>query len=175
MNIILLGPAGSGKSTQAQILSQELGVPVLSAGDLLYFVAQSTDPQATQIKEKMEKGELVDHETMVRLMEEHLMQKEHEKGTIIDGFPRSLIEAEKFSIPIDKVISIKIDDEEVTKRLLARGRGDDSEEVISNRIKVYHTEVGPVIEYYRQKGLLVEIAGEGSIEEIAAQIRSSIG
>lgn len=174
MNIIFLGPAGSGKSTQARFIGEELSLPVLSAGDLLYFLSQSDKPEARKIREKMEKGELVDHDTMVKLMEEHLTQPEHAKGTVIDGFPRSLIEAEKFSARIDKVIHIKVSDEEVKKRLLARGRSDDSEDVIDNRIKVYHAEMGPVVEYYRQKGILVEVDGERSIKEIAAQIKERV-
>ncbi|MDO8599915.1 MAG: nucleoside monophosphate kinase [bacterium] len=171
MNIILLGPAGSGKSTQAKILGEELGLPVLSAGDLLYFASQSDNPESKNIVEKMQKGELVDHDIMVRFMEEHLAQNEHSKGTIIDGFPRSLIEAEKFSVKIEKVIHIKVSDVEVKKRLFSRGRSDDSESVINNRIKIYHEEVGPVVEYYREKGILAEIDGEQEINTIASQIR----
>lgn len=171
MNIILLGPAGSGKSTQAKLLSKELGIPTLSAGDLLYYSSLESTQVAQEIKEKMEKGELIDHEQMVKLLEEHLKQKEHGKGTIIDGFPRNVIEAKMFKVPIDLVVYIKVSDQEVTKRLKIRGRHDDTPEVIANRIRIYHQETEPVLDYYRSLGILQEINGEQSIQQIAAEIR----
>lgn len=172
MNVLILGPVGSGKSTQAGHLAQHLGVPHLSVGDLLYYASQSDSAQAQAIKEKMEKGELVDHDTVVALVEEHLKQNEHLVGTVIDGFPRNIEEAEKFSLPLDKVIYLKVGDLETEKRLLARGRTDDTQDVIKRRIEIYHQETEPVLEYYRGKGILEDIDGEREIEVIAADIQS---
>lgn len=174
MNILILGPVGSGKTTQARLLADYLCIPLLNAGDLLYYAAQESTPQAAEIKEKMEKGELVDSNVMHKLLEEHLKQPEHENGTLLDGHPRTLEEAEELDKiwNVDKVVYINISDKEAVIRLTARGRGDDTPEVIKRRLEIYHNETAPVLEHYRQKGILEEIGGERSIEEIAADIQS---
>lgn len=171
-NVLILGPVGSGKSTQAKLLAQYLGVPHLSVGDLLYYASQENSPEALAIKEKMEKGELVDHDTVVALVEEHLKQNEHNQGSVIDGFPRNVEEAEKFALPLDKVIYLKVGDLETEKRLLARGRTDDTQDVIKRRIEIYHEETEQVLEFYRRKGILEEVNGEREIEVIASDIQS---
>lgn len=174
MNVLILGPVGSGKTTQARFLADFLGVPLLNAGDLLFFASQEDSEQAKKIKNAMEKGELVDSQVMHKLLEEHLKQDEHEKGTLLDGHPRTLGEAEELDKiwKVDKVVYIKISDQEAVKRLTARGRGDDTPEIIQRRLEIYHKETEPVLEYYRQKGILEEIDGEREVGQVAADIQS---
>jgi adenylate kinase len=171
-NILILGPIGSGKSTQADLLSQHLGLPHLSGGDLLHYASEADTPEARDIKEKMLKGELVADDVTVRLIEEHLKGNEHKQGTIIDGFPRNVKEAQMFSLPIDKVIYITLPDEEIIKRLTSRGREDDTPEVIQNRLRVYHEETEPLLAFYRSNGNLAEIDGNRTIEDIAKDIQN---
>jgi adenylate kinase len=111
----------------------------------------------------------------LRLVEEHLKQKEHKKGVIIDGFPRSLWQAKNFSFPIDKVVYLKVSDKVNKERLLKRGRGDDKPELIDKRLKIYHQETEPILAYYRQQGLLLEIDGERPVEVIFKDIVAQLG
>lgn len=172
MNVLMLGPVGSGKTTQARLLADYLGIPLLNAGDLLFYASQEETPEADEIRKKMEKGELVESSVMHKLIEEHLKQAEHEKGTLVDGHPRTLEEAKMFSLSIDRVVYIKISDNEARKRLMARGRIDDKPDVILKRLEIYHNETEPVLDYYRKLGILEEIDGERGIDAIAADIQS---
>ena len=174
MNILILGPVGSGKTTQARLLGDFLGVPLLNAGDLLFFASQEENEQAEKIKAAMQSGELVDSLVMHKLLEEHLNQPEHKNGTLLDGHPRTLSEAKELDKVwnVDRAIYIKISDEEAVKRLTARGRGDDTPEIIKRRLEIYHNETEPVLEHYRQKQILDEIDGERTIENICADIQS---
>jgi adenylate kinase len=173
MNIVILGPVGSGKTTQARLLADYLGVPLLNAGDLLFYASQSDDPKYTDIRDKMKKGELVDSNIMHSILADHLEQAEHKNGTLLDGHPRTVEEAKELDKiwPVDKVIYLHIDDQEVVKRLLARGREDDKPEVIEKRMEIFHQETEPVLEYYRQKGILEEIDGAKDIEDVQSDVQ----
>lgn len=170
MNILILGPVGSGKSTQADILAPKLGLPHLSGGDVLHYASEEDSPEARKIRERMLAGELVEDEITVRLIEKHLKGNEHKNGTVIDGFPRNVKEAEMFNVSVDKVIYITLSDEEIIKRLTVRGREDDTPDVIQNRVKVYHEETEPLLNFYKNRGILVEVDGNRTIDEIARDI-----
>lgn len=171
MNVLILGPAGSGKTTQARLLADYLNIPYLTSSDVLHFASLGDDPQSSHIKQAMDSGELVDDEVVLRLMEEHMKQPEHENGTLIDGFPRNVKEAEGFSVPIDKVIYLKIPDNIVINRLMSRGRVDDTPELIAKRLEIYHKETEPLLEFYKNKEILQEIDATQSIDEIAEEIK----
>lgn len=170
MNIVVVGQVGSGKTTQAKNLADNLGLPLLNVGDLLYYASQGEGEHASRIKKIMESGGIVDDDTTLKLVEEHLKGSEHETGIVIDGFPRTLAQAQRFSLPIDKVFNIKISDQTSIQRLLARGRKDDTAGVIEKRLKVYHQETEPIIAFYKELGLLQEVDGEKGIEEIAKDV-----
>lgn len=171
MNLIILGPVGSGKTTQARLLAKEFGLSLLNVGDLLYFTSREDTPLGKRIKETMDKGGLVEDETTIRLVEEHLKGKEHQAGVVIDGFPRSLAQAKNFKFPLDWVIYLLVSDEVNKKRLLTRGRKDDTEELIEKRLRLYHQKTEPILNYYRKEGRLLEVDGERTIEAIFEDIK----
>lgn len=168
--IIVMGPVGSGKSTQAQLLAREFGVPLLNTGDLLYFRSMEESGLGREIKEKMEAGEIVNDELVSRLVEEHLQTKAYQAGFVLDGFPRSLNQAKKLAARIERVIYLRVSDKENTKRLLRRGRQDDTSQLIAKRLKIYHHQTKPMLAYYREKGILEEVDGERPVEVIFRDI-----
>jgi len=183
IKVVFLGPPGAGKGTQALKIAEKFGVPHISTGDILRAAVKEGTELGRLAKSYMDKGELVPDEVIIGIIKERLSQPDvKEKGFILDGFPRTLKQAEaldqmleELSMPLDKVIYLNVDDEEIVKRLLARGRADDTEEVIRNRLKVYREQTAPLIDYYRAKGLLVEIYGVGQIEEITKKIEEALG
>lgn len=166
MNIVVMGPPGSGKSTQAELLAEELGVPHFETGDLFYFLSQENSPRGREIKKLMDKGALLDDQFVLKAVEEQLKSKQYQKGAVLDGTPRSLWQAEHFKIKLDRVFYLKVSDKENIKRLVKRGRKDDTPEVVEKRLSIYHQDTEPMLNYYRKKGILEEVDGERPIEEI---------
>jgi len=183
IKVVFLGPPGAGKGTQALKIAEKFGVPHISTGDILRAAVKEGTELGKLAKSYMDKGELVPDEVIIGIIKERLSQPDvKERGFILDGFPRTLKQAEaldqmlkELSMPLDRVIYLNVDDEEIVKRLLARGRADDTEEIIRNRLKVYRDQTAPLINYYREKGLLVEIYGVGEIEEITKKIEQALG
>ena len=174
MNIVIMGPVGSGKSTQAQLIARELGISTLNTGDLLYFKSKEDSDIGQLISSAMRAGEIVDEGLTLDLIEKHLREKEHQRGFILDGFPRTIWQAENLKIPINKAIYLATSDAVNTKRLLNRGRSDDTLMVIEKRLKVYHRETQPILSFYRKKGILIEINGERDVDEILDDILEKI-
>ena len=208
MNIIFLGPPGAGKGTQAKVLVEKYGIPQISTGDMLReHVAKGTE-LGLKAKEYMEKGQLVPDEIILGMVKERLSQDDAQKGFILDGFPRTVAQAEALDKILDEmgrkieyVLALIVPDEELVTRLTGRRtckncgmmyhikfkppkvegkcdacggelyqRPDDNEETVRNRLKVYHEQTAPLIEYYRKKGVLFEVDGNKSIEEITQQL-----
>jgi adenylate kinase len=176
MKLILIGIQGSGKSTQGDLLAKELGIPYLSTGHIFRQLAQEQTELGMYIKETMNAGYLIPDEKTLEIVTEYLGRPEYEKGYILDGFPRTLPQAESFKNGINLVIYLKISDEEALRRISLRnsGRADDTTEAIKRRIELFHTFTEPVIDYYRTKGVLVEVNGEKSIEEIFTDIKTHL-
>ncbi len=177
MRIILLGPPGSGKGTQAALLKERLKVPHISTGDLLRAAVKNGTPLGLKAKAAMDAGELVSDDLVLGLIEERLGQPDIENGYILDGFPRNLVQAEaldsllsRLGQPVDKALELTVDEEQIVQRLAKRGaeegRSDDTEEVVRNRLKVYHQQTAPVTGYYGERGLLLEVDGMGDIETV---------
>ncbi|RKX20669.1 MAG: adenylate kinase [Candidatus Zixiibacteriota bacterium] len=204
MNLIFLGPPGSGKGTQAKIICKELGILHLSTGDLLREGVKDGTDLGMQAKKYMEAGELVPDKLIVDLIEEKLASGALNDGYILDGFPRTVPQAEalrdmlaKNNSKIDKAILLDVSNEEVIKRLSGRffcpicnagynypaqmpkqegvcdhdgaelqRRPDDEEDVVKNRLDVYIMQTAPIIDFYRQASLLVEVRAEGALSKI---------
>lgn len=179
LKLILLGPPGAGKGTQAERLIEAHGLLHLSTGDILRAAVAGETELGWQAKPYMDAGELVPAELVCGAVAERLNGLADEQGYLLDGFPRNLAQAESLTSDvgedaIDCVIHMALDPEEIVQRLLKRGRADDTEEVIRNRLKVYEAETRPLIEYYSQRGLIRSIDALGAIEEVAGRIALAI-
>jgi adenylate kinase len=183
MRIVLLGPPGSGKGTQAKLLVEQLGVPHISTGALLRNAAQRGTELGLKAKALTDKGELVPDDVISDMIGERLSRADVAKGFILDGYPRNLAQAksldallERLDQPVDEAILIDIKAELIIKRIAKRaqeeGRADDTEETVRNRLQVYTEQTEPVAEYYAQRGLLTKVLGEGSVDEIFQRILS---
>lgn len=170
MHILVTGPQGCGKTTQANLIAQKLNYCLIKAGDLLREFAEQPGEENARIKADLEKGQLVDDQILARLMKDKLNQPLCHDGIVTDGYPRKMSQLEAFDPHFDKVFYIKISDDEGIRRLSSRGRSDDTPEAIKTRLNWYHQETEPVLDYYRKQGILVEIDGEKTIEEIYEDI-----
>jgi adenylate kinase len=176
MKLILIGIQGSGKSTQGNNLSEKLGIPYLSTGHIFRNLAKEHSPLGRQIKLVMNAGLLISDKKTNKIVSDYLSRSEYEKGYIMDGYPRTLVQAKSFKNGIDKVIYLKISDKEALWRISGREaeREDETLIAIRKRIDLFHKFTEPVIEYYREKGQLIEIDGEQSVEDITKEILRSI-
>lgn len=176
MNISVLGPPGSGKSTQVQLLSKFLSLPFLSMGEVLREKAREGSDRGLRIKRMLKMGELVDDKTFLEVFESEIVAERYKKGVVLDGLPRTLLQVRDLGVvaDVDKVFYLDIPDKIALERLVSRGRGDDTPQVILHRLKVYHEETEPVLELYRSKGILLEIDGTGSVTEIFRNIQRNM-
>jgi adenylate kinase len=183
MRIVLLGPPGSGKGTQATMLVKHLGLPHISTGALLRNAAKRGTALGLQAKAITDKGELVPDDIMSDMIEERLSRDDVADGFILDGYPRNLAQArsldavlERLNKPADEAIHIDIDQEQIIQRIAKRakeeGRADDTEETVRNRMRVYAEQTAPVADYYAERGLLTRVLGDGLKEEILQRILS---
>lgn len=187
MNIILFGPPGAGKGTQAQMLVSEFGMVQLSTGDMLRAAIAAETELGLKAKSIMDAGQLVSDDIMIGMIAERMDAPECANGVILDGFPRTLPQAEALdamfaekAITLDKVIEIVVDEaalfDRIEKRAAETGgaRGDDNAEVLAKRLKVYHENTAPVLPYYREQGSFVQIDGMQSIDEVGRQLKAAL-
>jgi adenylate kinase len=177
MKIILIGIQGSGKSTQGNLLAEKLHVPYLSTGHIFREIAREKTPAGRYIKETMNAGYLIQDEKTLEVVSEYLSRPDYEKGYILDGFPRTSAQAEAFANGINKVIYLRVSDEKALRRIAGRKeiREDETPRAIQKRIELFHRFTEPVLDYYRKKGILLEVDGEQTIEEIFKEILSKLG
>jgi len=181
MKIILIGTQGSGKSTQGNLLSKRLHLPYLSMGHIFRDMAREKTPQGRHIKELLASGILVPDQIALESIEAYLKRPEYKKGWILDGFPRTVAQAKKFSHQFNAVFYLTLSDKESLWRLSGRkdigidaNRQDVTIKAIRKRIELFKKKTLPVIDYYRKKDLLVEIDGERSVEKIHQDIYSRL-
>jgi adenylate kinase len=186
MNIILLGPPGSGKGTQGAILAERMGIPRVSTGDLLRRAVERETPLGQQARSYMDQGLLVPDEIIMGLIEEVLASPEADGGILMDGFPRTVPQAKAVdealaarSATVDCVLNITVPEDELVRRMMGRareqGRADDTPETIRRRLQVYLEQTAPLVAYYEERGVVRTVDGSGNIDEIAQQVASIVG
>ncbi|MBK8489533.1 MAG: adenylate kinase [Saprospirales bacterium] len=186
INLILFGPPGSGKGTQAVTLAEKYGLIHISTGDLFRYEMSNDTPLGLQAKSYMQKGELVPDEVTIGMLRNKVEAHPKSNGFIFDGFPRTVAQAKALDAmltdktqEVSALIALEVDDDEIVARILNRGktssRADDNDEsIIRNRINVYNRETTPVFDYYAQTGKTKRINGIGSIEDIFDRLRQEI-
>jgi adenylate kinase len=181
--ITLLGPPGSGKGTQAECLGQQRGFVALATGDLLRAARAAGTDLGRQASEYMDRGDLVPDEVIVAMIRDELESLD-EKPVLLDGFPRTVAQAdalagalEERGRTLDAAVLIDVPDDVVVERISRRhqDRDDDTPETAKERLRVYHRETEPLVEYYRERGLLHRVDGEGDADAVNAEIRAAIG
>jgi adenylate kinase len=180
--ILLFGPPGSGKGTQAEILVRRLGVPVISTGDMLRQAVVEGSDLGHKVQEVMARGELVDDETMGCVVAERLRRQDTRDGFLLDGYPRTLPQAQKLErileergVGLDLVVSLEVPEEELIRRVIGRQRADDRREVVRERLHQYRNKTEPLIGYYRDQGLLRPVDGNRPVAAVAEDILIALG
>jgi adenylate kinase len=180
VRVVLLGPPGAGKGTQAQKLSEKLGVPQISTGELFRQNISAGTPLGLEAKRYLDSGDLVPAELTNALVADRTSQPDAADGFILDGFPRSVEQAEALhdmlegrNTKIDAALEFQVSEDELLQRLKARGRADDTEEVIRNRMQVYRDETEPLLEYYRNE--LHTVDAVGNPDEVFARALRALG
>ncbi|GAA2663896.1 MULTISPECIES: adenylate kinase [Actinosynnema] len=179
MRLVLVGPPGAGKGTQAKNLSAALAVPHISTGDLFRAHISEQTPLGQEVQEYLDAGELVPDEVTNKMVRERLAEPDAANGFLLDGFPRNVAQADVLGAllgseghELDAVLEFRIDEEIVVERLLARGRADDKEDVIRHRQQVYRTETAPLLEYYSR--IVVTIDAVGDVTEISERALAAL-
>ena len=181
MFLILFGAPGVGKGTQAERISKEFKIPQISTGEILREATAKKTKLGLQAKKLMDKGELVSDDIILGIVEERITQDDCKNGLILDGFPRTIPQAEglamianKHNIPPFKCIEITLPDETIVQRLLLRGRADDSEETIRKRLQVYKAQTAPVKQYFSSESHFYSVNGNKSIDEVYNDVKKHL-
>jgi len=185
MDLLVLGPQGAGKGTQAKRISAEYGIPHVSTGDMFRAAIAAGTALGVEVQGILARGDLVPDETTVAMIEQRLREPDAEDGFVLDGFPRNLTQAEALDASLgglgrslDAILFFDLPDDVATERLLRRaaeeGRPDDTPEVIARRLAIYHSETEPIIEHYRATGKLVPLHAERSIDDVWREIEDAL-
>ncbi len=183
--MLLIGPPGAGKGTQAKLLVEAFGIPQISTGDMLRAAVAAESAVGREAKGYMDRGELVPDSVVIGVAEDRLRQPDAE-GFVLDGFPRTVAQAEalddlleRLARPLERCVVMKVAEDELVARLLKRaeieGRSDDTEEAIRTRMRVYREQTHPLVDYYARRGLVREVDGVGAVDAVSRRIAEAIG
>jgi adenylate kinase len=183
--MLLIGPPGSGKGTQAERISAGLGIVAISTGDIFRFNVKEETPLGIEAKKYMDAGDFVPDSVTNSMVRDRLAQDDVREGFLLDGYPRTVAQVEYLDeiladsgLSLDVVLQLTADDEELVKRLLARaqvtGRSDDNETVIRHRLELYHTQTETVVSRYEERGILTKVDGIGAIDEVTERVLAAI-
>ena len=185
MNLLVLGPQGSGKGTQAKRIAEDRGIPHVSTGDMFRAAIAEGTELGRKVEPILTRGDLVPDELTIELIRERLSQPDARDGFVLDGFPRNVVQAEaldsmlrEIGRSLDAVLFFDLSDELALERILGRaraeGRDDDTPDVVARRLSIYHEQTEPVAEVYRARGILVPLHAERSIGDVAAEIAAAL-
>lgn len=186
MRLLLMGPPGAGKGTQAAVISQRLGIPHISTGDIFRANVSQGTPLGVQARQYMDAGEYVPDSVTNAMVRDRLAQPDAQAGFLLDGYPRTPDQVRELDAmladlgaSLDRVVELTADTDEVVTRLIKRsqeqGRSDDSEAVVRRRLEVYAEETSPLLAIYRERGMHVAINGMGEVDEVTARIVAALG
>lgn len=179
MKLLFIGPPGAGKGTQADRVAERLGIPHVSTGDMF----REHVSRGTELGEKVEKimaaGDYVPDEITVQMLEERISRPDASEGFILDGFPRTPGQVDSLDGLIgedglDKVVVFRVDRDELTERMLERGRADDTADTIKNRFNIYVEQTKPILDIYEERGVTVEVDGDGEMDEVTDRVMEAI-
>jgi adenylate kinase len=181
MRLILMGPPGAGKGTQAKVISERLGVPAISTGDIFRANVSEQTPLGAEAQKYMDAGDYVPDEITNRMVRERLAQEDAAHGFLLDGYPRTVAQVHELDsmlaaqgVELGAVVQLTVDQDEVVKRLLKRardeGRVDDTEDVVRHRQEVYAEQTAPLLELYAERGLLIPVDGMGPVPDVTARV-----
>lgn len=179
--LIFLGAPGAGKGTQAKVLADVCHIPHVSTGDILREAVTQQTPLGVKAQSYMDKGELVPDQLVIDLMRERMSQPDAQNGWILDGFPRTVTQADflddlltEINQPYSYAVNLDVPDEVLVTRLLGRGRKDDTEEIIRRRLQVYREQTAPLIDFYQNRQKLVLINGNVPPDDVTAELKKLI-
>jgi adenylate kinase len=185
MRLIIMGPPGAGKGTQAAFVAERFGIPAISTGDIFRANVSAGTPLGLEAKRYMDAGEYVPDEVTNQMVRDRLTEADCEPGFLLDGYPRTLAQVDvldqvlaEADWPLDAVLVLTVDEEELVQRLLQRaetdGRSDDTEDVIRKRQQVYAEQTAPLLEVYDARGLLVRVDGMGEVDEVTQRLAAAL-
>jgi adenylate kinase len=185
MRLILMGPPGAGKGTQAKVIAERLGIPAISTGDIFRANVSQQTPLGVEAKRYMDAGDYVPDAVTNAMVRSRIAEPDAAPGFLLDGYPRTVAQVEELDAmladngqAIDSVVVLTVDQDEVVQRLLKRaeieGRADDTEDVIRRRQEIYTEQTAPLIEVYAGRDLLVEVDGMGSVDEVTARVFAAL-